>query len=340
MITPSQAQTSIKNIVGESYSLNPSALITLYEIDVSNLGLEMGVLTSSDVVLKNNTIFRFHNNVNLTTNSIFWRGSEYIAAPIFAQGFEFNLKGANPVPKLSITVSDDGIPLLTALKIRLSQLGNDLCGAMVTRIRTYARFLDIDNFVGGIPPQNFYPDPNAELPRDVYYIDKKSSETKTYIEYELAPLFEVENIKLPARLVSESSCAFFYRGQGCLYEYASRYNPAIHFNGNLPDAAPPVATYLDEQIVSLLSGKPFVDKGQYNPNMIYKMGEFVYINVNGLNYYFTSKIDQNNLPPSNADGWISDECSKTLLGCKIRYQVMKSGVLPFGAFPSVNRFEI
>jgi lambda family phage minor tail protein L len=337
-MTPQQANISIKNVVSESFSLNPSALITLFIIDMGDLGFDMGIISETELQLKKNTQFYFHNNINLTTNSIFWQGNEYIAAPIQATDFEMNIKGNSPVPKLSMTVSDEGIPLMSILKQRLLQFGSDIAGAKVTRIRTYARFLDAVNFVNNTPPQNFYPDPNAELPRDIYYIDRKSNENKNFIEYELASIFDMEGIKLPGRIVSEDNCMFLYRGEGCLYEYSARKD-AIHQDGNLPQFAPPVANRLNEKISSLITGASFSDKGEYNLNQIYNRGEYVFIYNRGIKYYFVSSINNNgNIPPFEPE-WIQDDCSKKMLGCVLRWQNVNSGTLPFGGFPSTNRFQ-
>ena len=336
-ISTGQAQLYAKNIVSELMSLSPSALIVLYEIDISNIGFNLGILSSSDVLFQQGTVFRFHNNINLINSSIYWQGNEYIAAPITANGFETNLKGSPVTPNMSITTSDEGIPQLTILKQRIKQLG-DIVGAKFTRIRTFARFLDITNFYNQTPPQNFFPDPNQELPRDIYYIDRLALENKNFIQYDLSPLYEVEGITLPGRIISENSCVWAYRGEGCLYEYNLR-KTSVHGDGILPQYAPPVATALDEQISVLITGAAIVDKGQYNPGQIYGVGESVYLSNRGINYYFVSSVPNNVSIPPNQTGWIADECSKRILGCKYRFQNISSGILPFGAYPSVNRFQ-
>lgn len=337
MITTTQARTSIKNVVGESFLLNPSALITLFEIDVSELGLQTDVLSETEVQLEKNTVFRFHNNINLTTNSLFWRGNEYMAAPIQAVDFEVNVKGDIPIPKLSMTVSDENIPLMSVFKQKLLEIG-DIAGAKVTRIRTYSRFVDAVNFLNSVPPKDFYPDPNAELPRDIYYIDRKSAENKNYIEYELAPAFETDGILLPGRIISENNCIFNYRGEGCLYEFNSRRD-AIHGDGNLPTDAPPVANLLNERISLLITGAPFTDRGKYNFGGVYNIGDYVYIYSRGIKYYFVSTVNNNLVSPPNTSYWVADNCSKKILGCKLRWQNIGSGTLPFGGFPAVNRFQ-
>lgn len=332
-----EAQTSVKNVTSESFLLNPSSLITLFQVDVSDLGFNIGLISESAKQSQKNTVFRFHNNINLTRNSIFWRNEEYIAAPIQATDFEFNIKGNANIPKLTMTVSDEGIPLLSIFKQRLMEFG-DIVGAKVIRIRTYARFLDAVNFIDNIPPNNFYPDPNAELPRDIYYIDRKSVENKNFIQYELASLFELDGIQLPGRLVTANNCTFLYRGGGCLYENANRIS-SIHEDGDLPENAPPVATIFNEKISDLIGNTTFNDKGEYNYGGTYEQGDYVYIQVKGIKYYYVSKTNNNRIAPPDSSYWIADQCSKTLLGCRLRWNNISDSSLPFGGYPSCDKFK-
>lgn len=336
-ISTGQAYYSSKNIASELTSLNPSALITLFEIDVGSLGFNAGTITQTEVSLGYNTVFRFHNNISITSQSLFWAGQEYIAAPIIADGFETNLKGSPAIPTLSMTVSDEGIPQLSILKQRIRDLG-DIVGAKITRIRTFAKFIDAANFFNNIVPQNFSPDPTQELPRDIFYIDRLANENKTMIQYELSPLFVTEGITLPGRIISENTCPWLYRGEGCLYEYSNRKS-YVHGDANLPQYAPPVATSLDENLSDLITGVPFVDKGDYNLGQFYNKGEYVNILNRGIRYYFISKIDNNNSIPPNNSGWIEDSCSKKILGCGKRWKKIGSGILNYGGFASVNRFQ-
>jgi len=340
-----EARTSLKNLYSEAASLNASALITFFEIDVSQIGLDLSKFSQSEVDAEYQTVFRFHNNVKLTSSSIFWRGKEYIAAPINADGFEVNGKGVLPTPRLSITVSDDGIAQLSLLKNRLSQLG-DITGAKVTRIRTFAKFLDASNFLDNVSPEGFSPDPNSEFPRDVFYIDRKSNENKNIIEYELGSILDVEGVKLPGRIVVTNSCPFIYRGNGCFYEYNARRNNKIHeVDAVLPEQAPPIATNNDEYIPQLLSGVIFTDLGEYDSNVRYNSGDYVYLNYNNHKYYFVAKANNITASPPNTNYWIADACSKKVQGCAIRfgyYGTAKGngvllGRLPFGGFPSVGR---
>ncbi len=341
------AQSSIKELNKEIFSLSPSALITLFEIDISDIGFNKGIFSQGEVDLGINTIFRFHNNVKLLNNSIFWQGKEYVAAPITADGFEMTLKGSLPTPRISITVNEEGIPYLAILKDRIYQLG-DIVGGKITRIRTMAKFIDDVNFLNEERPAGFSPDPNAEFPRDVYFIDRKTSENKSTLEYSLASIFDVEGVKLPLRRVANNYCPFTYRGKGCFYEYSGRRNIMEHGNTGesvLPIFAPPAANEKDELLTSILSGTSlFSDMGTYNKDIQYLRGDVVYMVNKNVNYYFVAKYDTKGTPPPNLRYWEPDTCSRTQRGCGIRYGInglasggVTRGNLPFGGYPAVNR---
>ena len=76
--------------------------------------------------------------------------------------------------------------------------GNDLTGAKVIRIRTMVRFLDAANFSGTTNPYGT-PDPDAEFPREIYYIDRKSAENRDIVSFELAAVFDLAGIRAPKR---------------------------------------------------------------------------------------------------------------------------------------------
>ena len=65
--------------------------------------------------------------------------------PIEANGYETNSKGQAATPKLGLAVKDDGVPEFRQLKSLMRDL-EDLIGAKVTRIRTFAKFLDAENW--------------------------------------------------------------------------------------------------------------------------------------------------------------------------------------------------
>jgi lambda family phage minor tail protein L len=174
-------------------SLNPSSIIELFE-----LNLPTG--------FKGDTI-RFHNGLNELGTNVTWKGNVYNFFPIEASGFEFSGKGQLPRPTLRVAN-------VSGLIGTLVRDYNDMLGAKVTRIRTLLKYLDAVNFPSGTNPTA---DPNAELPRDYYYVDRKATENKLIIEFELAAKFDVSFVQLPRRQIVQNTCAWVYRGGECGY---------------------------------------------------------------------------------------------------------------------------
>lgn len=348
----------------EIFSLDPSTIIYLFEIDITNLAFEQGLIeniTSLPTYVEreagsfgragssgiygsyatknqpeNYTIYRFHNSINLTRSHVYWRGNKYYAAPIIADGFDINSRGTTPTPTLSISVDDSAIEILTLLKQQIKRL-NGLIGAKVTRIKTFVKYIDEINFIDKEKPKNFEADPNIEISRDIFYIDRKLSENKYRIDLQLASLIDVEGVILPSRVVTSNRCPFKYRGWGCLYEYASRINTSVHgTNSMLPKAAPPVANINNEKITELIGKTDIVDRGEWSKNLVYNKGESVFLEKNGIKYYFVAKSDTITSPPPDLRYWISDQCAKDPTACKLRWKEI-SNYLPFGGFPGVAK---
>ena len=356
----SEAITTIKNVQRESSALETSSLITLFELDVSVALENVGITTSDD------TIFYFHNNTKLAPTNIRFQDNIYVLCPIEATGFEITSQGVLPTPILRMTTIEAGIPMLSLLKQKMRLLG-DLVGCKLTRRRTFARFLNSSNFnLQNAPmfdenglPINTNVDELAELPKDIWFINRKSAENKTVIEYELNSSLDLENLQLPKRQMIAKRCNFNYRGEGCLYEYQSRRNDDIHGeDAILPDEAPPIATEEDKLITDLINTSLKADRGPYQPGTSYNIGESMYILSQGLKFYYVAKVaGLLPMPPNNAY-WIADRCSKCLRGCKLRWakdnpkgsvviiagstadkEGMKKGDLPFGGFLALERLR-
>lgn len=177
-------------VFNDLQSINPSAIIELF------------VLQLSTAIHGANTTYRFHNGSNLNANGkIIWDGNEYLRFPVKAEGFAFQ-RGQLPRPTLSIS-NLSSAPSISALLLTVNQTtaGNDLTGASVTRIRTLAKFLDVSNFADGINPTA---DNTAEFPQEIYYIDRKSGETRDVVSWELAAVFDLAGIRIPKRQCTRS----------------------------------------------------------------------------------------------------------------------------------------
>ena len=172
-------------IITDLQKINPSAIIELFTI-------------TTDAALHGSAqTYRFHNGTNLNANAdIIWAGNQYLKMPIQAEGFAFQ-KGQLPRPTLTIS---NALGTITAILLNVNQVttGNDLTGATVTRIRTLARYLDAVNFPDSTNPLGT-PDPTAEFPQEIYKIDRKSSENREVVQFELAAVFDLAGIRAPKR---------------------------------------------------------------------------------------------------------------------------------------------
>lgn len=190
---------TVTAITTEIQKLAPSAIIELFEIDATSVG---------------SSLYRFHAGKNGLLGNIVWQGNTYTAFPIKADGFEWSGRGQLPRPKLQVS---NVLGTITALVLSY----DDLIGVKVTRIRTLQKYLDAANFTGGTNPTA---DPTAEYPRDIYYVDRKSVETREMVEFELASALELVGVKLPRRQVIQNYCPWQYRSAECSYTGTSYFD--------------------------------------------------------------------------------------------------------------------
>jgi lambda family phage minor tail protein L len=177
-------------IASEIQLLSPSALIELFVLDANKYA--GGVLY-------------WHAGTNELTGDIVWGGQTYSRFPIEASGFDKRSGGTTPRP--TITAANVGGTLAAS-----ARQYSDFMGCKLTRIRTFARYLDAVNFPGGVNPSA---DPSAAFPPDIYYVDRKTAETPTLIQWELAAAFDMVGVMLPRRQVIQNCCAWVYRSAEC-----------------------------------------------------------------------------------------------------------------------------
>ena len=174
---------SFSSTFSDVQSINPSAIIELFTLKLDN-SLHGATTT-----------YYFHSGSNLNANNkIKWQTVEYLRFPIQAAGFAFQ-KGQLPRPKLIVS-NATGLISSILLTVNETTAGNDLTGAKVTRIRTLAKFIDAANFADG---QNATADPTAEFPREIYSVDRKSSENRDVVEFELAAPTDLAGVRIPKR---------------------------------------------------------------------------------------------------------------------------------------------
>ena len=178
-------------VFSDIQKVNPSAIIELF------------TLTLDNALHGATTVYRFHAGTNLDANGkIVWAGNDYLRFPVQATGFAYQ---RGQLPRPTLTVSNMGSPSISAILLTVNQTtaGNDLTGAKVVRIRTMARFLDAANFSGATNPFGT-PDPTAEFPQEIYYIDRKKAENREVVSWELAAVFDLAGIRSPKRQCTRS----------------------------------------------------------------------------------------------------------------------------------------
>jgi lambda family phage minor tail protein L len=182
-------------IVKDIQSLEQDALIELFVID-----------TTGVMQLGEGGITRWHSGTNELLDSVIWQGSEYLALPIEAEGFDVSTKGVLPRPKLKLANPD-------GLFSALVTMAGDLIGAKIIRKRTMRKYLDAVNFAAGNPTA----DPNQHYKDDIFYVEQKISENRYVIEWELVSAFDLGDVMVPKRQVIKDACPWKYRGAECSY---------------------------------------------------------------------------------------------------------------------------
>jgi lambda family phage minor tail protein L len=79
---------------------------------------------------------------------------------------------------------------------------NDLADAKITRITTHASELDAANFPSSNNP--FGTPSSNELPQEIFFIDRKTNESREIVQFELVGALDQSNKKLPARQVTRN----------------------------------------------------------------------------------------------------------------------------------------
>ena len=203
--------TAISGVYEELSTLAPSAIIELFE-----LTLDTTLHGSSDT-------YRWHNGCNANvTGNITWNGNTYTRLPIQAEGFDYTNTGTLPRPSLTVANLDGTVSTLLLL-VNATTPGNDLGGATVKRIRTLKKYLDGEAAA----------DPHAKFPDEIWYIDRKSGESRDSVSFELASKFDLAGVMLPKRQVIANICQWRYRSTECGYTGSNYWDANDNVVGTL-----------------------------------------------------------------------------------------------------------
>lgn len=157
--------------------LNPGSLVDLYEIDLNPIGVPQ--------------IIYLCPHANTTGEDLLFQGVTYQSFPIQFSGFERKGSGSEARPRATISN-------YSGIFSQYLQSAGDLVGTRVTRKRTLTKYLNT-----GSPDESAYS-------KEVYYIEQKTSETATMIEFELSSALDLLDKRLPGRVAIANSCPWRY----------------------------------------------------------------------------------------------------------------------------------
>ena len=207
--------TAISSVFEDLNSFAPDKIIELFEITFST--------AVAEVVGTNKYYFHGGLNEGFTANVVY-NSNTYTAVPIKAEGFEQTTQGSIPRPTITIANLNGGITTLLKL-VNTAQYttnpsqtavfaGNDLGNSEVRRITTLKKYLD------GEPDA----DVNARFPDEIFLIDRKVSETRDAVQFELVSQMDQQNKKIPKRQCVSNICQWVYRSSECSYTGTSYFN--------------------------------------------------------------------------------------------------------------------
>lgn len=190
-------------------------LVLLYALDLSPLG--GGILRFTE-----NTIIS-----GTTRTTVKFNGNIYYPLDVDSSGWEVSGEGKMPRPKIKYNNTE--LTLLNYINTY-----DDLIGAIVYKIRTFGKFLD------GQPTA----DPTM-CQIEKWFIERKTAQNKSFVEFELASAMDLEGKKVPARVFIRNTCPRPYRYySGGVWKQADLtfkcpYDTATYFlNDGTPTADP------------------------------------------------------------------------------------------------------
>ena len=268
--------------------------------------------------------------------------NEYFAVPIVIDGVEINGAGASPRPSLrvaniptltrSISNNEDGTNDEETLYSILVDEGLTKNEDLLNTRIDYRRTLLSNTY------RSTDSDPSAspvEFPSQTYIIDRVSAEDSIMVEFELASPIDVEGVKIPGRVSIGRYCVWRYQG-GTLNNEGG-CNWPLSSNGRFFNEKDELIT----RNISTISA--------WSSSATYNKDDKVKTTTNGHTEIWEAlrTVPANKNPTTNFAYWKRlDVCSKTLTGCKKRFQgnntddSLNTAIsLPFGGFPGSRKFK-
>ncbi len=312
-----------------------------------------------EITLPQGTIVRFVSGLEDGQTNLYFPSSartasgkytphEYYALPIQVSEIDFSTSGPLPRPSLmmanipvlarTLVANNDGINDEVTLRDTLDAEGidgnRDLLGSRVVCRKTLKKYTFNTNEVrDGVADIS----PPVEFPTQTFIIDRVAGENEIMVEFELASPIDVEGVVVPGRIIVGKYCSWSYQGQqigrlgGCDWPANSR--------GRFYDVNNNVIT------------KDISTIAQYSSSNTYSTADVVQTISTATGWYriweAKKSVPANRPPDTNKAFWRRlDVCSKTIEGCKVRFQgnstdstLDTSNALPFGGFPGTKKFK-
>lgn len=328
-----------RTIVGRALIENePTAIIELYELYF-------------DV---NEEPFRFHSGTNNLTKDIIWNKNSYYATAIQVEGFETNIMGRLPRPKVTVANVDYIIS-------NILRDYSDFRNGKFVRVKLFLKHLDNENFDDNVNP---FGSANelCYISKEKYLISQKIIENKQLIQFELITPFDLQSLETATRGIYGRYCYWQYRGLGCNYQgdLICKDDDSDFVTAPKQHIKNSAGNYIDGTFEKTI--KKFV----WKINQQYEAGDIVYVenlDINGTKdpprTWFVCKLanfsDKFNSPNKDNGNWEKDGCSKSIAACKKRFMNNKYtnkinyiafndtievfSILPFGGFPGTDKFK-
>lgn len=309
-------------IIADQQKFDVGDVIELFDLDLTP-------------ILGTSTVFYFTPTIYASNEYIKWRGNTYEAVDVQATGFERNVTGALPRPKLSLS----GAVLANSFvmnSINTVLIANsNLIGAKVIRWRTLKTYIDNVSTT----------DVSMYIQVDVYVINQKTVHNKYNIEWELTPYMDYTGQKLPRRQMLKDFCTHVYRRweTTTLWEASKTYSVGdwvIPITENSYRYCCTVAgtSYSSQPTWPTTVGNTVTESGSTLTWMCYS--GFVY-NPEGKGstcpYVGTSYFKENGSSTALAS---EDVCGKSNADCILRYPVATGAALPTTAFPLISATRV
>jgi lambda family phage minor tail protein L len=326
-----------EKLINNVFELDPSIMISLYKIDLKEKGE-----------------YLFHAGENGFKKNIIFNKQEYDFFPMIVEGFEIQGNGRLPRPKMTFSNH------LGVVSLRLAYF-KDFVNHKVTRIKTFVKYLDHENFPNSRNPF-VDPDSSVTYQEDIFYVNEKTQENASVVQFELVSILELESASVPNRKIYSNNCTWSYRSElGCRYggkPIADEKNKrflSLGYNGMTVGEE----TYLYDSFDKNTFGANIYE---WSSTEVYKKGDIVFISAydgDKINkpdsFYVCLYDDVESFPPRDRENWVLDECDKSLCGCRLRFSESSleagGGIrneekwteqdkgLPFGGFPGVDPYD-